>query len=379
MPPTLRSAQSSPAGKNAVFDPSPSDTPTRKAPKCTKCGQPRLGHPRSGCPNITSGSEDPDPTGAKPKTLQENLSEAFGSMYLESSNVTPERAGDKERRGRHSIGTPGLQPSDTLASITSSAAEMLQDLTRPGFFSQVSVTESDGDSRLEGSKGQDKTAVPTLTPSKLRLKSGPQILMPGTLKAPSWESSIEGLPEVPDSSGTSKAPLAKTSLGVQTSFRGFDNETAPSPLSNSQSSGASSQTSIPIRPLQRSQTQEERQIFLGSLTKASPASVFIHKKLDVDEVRTSAQAAKLHVRPVYSDDENAEDVLLVIGGDLSSVEKLAEELTKSIKSDPAPHTTNNIYITTPSTEKPPSSSTFKAVASGAIVGVVGTWAGLAFS
>lgn len=206
MPPTLRSAHSSPAGKTAVFDVSPDITPGRKAPTCTKCGQPRRGHPRSGCPNAINSS----PTRTKPKTLQENLNDAFGSMYLELSATTAEETRAKAYRGHHPIKTPmALQPSDTLASISSSAEDILHDLTRPGFFSQVTVPD-DGDTK--GSKGQDNS-VPTLAPSKLKIKSGPQILMPGTLNAPSWESSIEGLPDATNNSDISKgAQLAKSSL-----------------------------------------------------------------------------------------------------------------------------------------------------------------------
>ena len=116
---------------------------------------------------------------------------------------------------------------------------------------------------------------------------------------------------------------------------------------------------------------------MSSLSQASPASVYIHKRQDVDEVKVSAQAAKLHVQPIYSESEEEEDVLLVIGSDLSAVEELVEGLTKSIQ-DPKPNTAN-ICATASSTKGLSSSSAFKAIASGAIMGAIGTWAGLAFS
>ena len=194
--------------------------------------------------------------------------------------------------------------------------------------------------------------------------------MPGTLKAPSWESSIEGLP---DAEIVEKMPPVRNSLGIQTSFRDSDCDTVTAPLQ----SDPSSPVSIPALPLQRSQTQEQRQLFLSSLSQASPASVYIHKRQDVDEVKVSAQAAKLHVQPIYSESEEEEDVLLVIGSDLSAVEELAEGLTKSIQ-DPKPNTAN-ICATASSTKGLSSSSAFKAIASGAIMGAIGTWAGLAFS
>ncbi|KXN89468.1 hypothetical protein AN958_05630 [Leucoagaricus sp. SymC.cos] len=371
MPPTLRSTQSSPAGKAALHDISPNVTPGRKAPKCTKCGQPRLGHPRSGCPNADTQNEDADsgPTKLKGKALQENLSEVFGSMYLEP--LAP--SADKDRHNRPSTNTPALQQSETLTSLSTSAEELLCDLTKPGFFSQATVSDNDN----KESKAQGSTAL-ILTPSQLKIKSGPQILMPGTLKAPSWESSIDGLSDAVISSDASskRTPLKKSTLGVQTSFRASDSDIAPSPLHHSHSSAPSSQASVPARSLAQSHTQEQRGLFLSSIPQTSPMSVFVHKK-DMESLEASARAAKLHIRAVHSEDQNEEDVLLVIGNDLSAVEKLAGELAKSNKGQPS--TTANDICIIKSAETKPTSSTFRAVASGAIVGAVGTWAGLAFS
>jgi hypothetical protein len=140
----------------------------------------------------------------------------------------------------------------------------------------------------------------------------------------------------------------------------------------------SSQTSIPRQHLQESQTQEQREQFLSSLSQTSPASVYIHKKESLDAVLSSAQAVKLHVRTIESNDKDEEDILLVIGTEFRAVEKLATELAKSIKDAAQGTTTNNYYITQASDGKP-SSSNFRALASGALAGVVGTWAGLAFS
>jgi len=169
MPPTLRSAQSSPTGKPAPLDASPGITPGRKAPKCTKCAQSRRGHPRSGCPNVTR-SEDMSTSPTKER-LEEDLSKALKSIGL--GPLVP-----KECHGRHPVGY--------RARMTAS---------------------KDSDSKR--SKGQNTTA-----PIKFKMNSGPQILMPGTLKAPSWESSIEGLSDV------ELSPM-KNSIGIQTSFRGF--------------------------------------------------------------------------------------------------------------------------------------------------------------
>lgn len=284
-------------------------------------------------------------------------------MYLESSPAPAEQPERKEHHIRRSTGTPPLQTSESLASISTSAENILNDLTKPGFFSQETVFDDDG--KGDGSQHAH-------IPSKVRIKSGPQRLMPGTLMAPSWESSIGGFL---DDAKSSEGPRngSKSSLGVQTSFRGLGSDPAPS----------SSLRSTSPRPLQRSQTQEQRELFLSSLSQTSPASVYIHKKQEIDSVHASAKAAKLYVHVI--DDNGAdgeEDVLVVIGSDLRAVEKLADELTKSIKGFTAgtTNTTNNFYITKTTDDRPgTSSSTMKAVASGAIVGAVGTWAGLAFS
>ena len=325
MPPTLRSAQSSPTGKPALLNASPGIAPGRKAPKCAKCAQSRRGHPRSGCPNVAK-SEDmsTSPTKERKERLEEDLSKALKSIGL--GPLVPE-----ECHGRHPVGY--------RARITAS---------------------KDNDSKR--SKGQNTTA-----PIKFKMNSGPQTLMPGTLKAPSWESSIEGLPNV-------ELSPTKNSIGIQTSFRGFNCDAVSAPLSDLQFKSPPL-VSKPL-PLQRSQTLEQRQLFLASLSRASPASVYIHKRQDVDEVKVSAEAAKLHVRPVYNEDKEEEDVLLVIGSDLNAVEKLAEELTESIE-NPKLNTASNISNTAGRTSS--ASSTFKAVASGAIMGALGTWAGLAFS
>jgi hypothetical protein len=238
---------------------------------------------------------------------------------------------------------------------------MLNDLTQPGFFSQETAPDDN--------KGSKDAAH---TPRQVRIKSGPKRLMPGTLMAPSWESSIEGFLDDERSGGGPKkesSPL-KNSLGVQTSFASLDLDPVPSPPA------ASSPT-----PIQRSQTLENRELFLSSLSQTSPATVYPHKKHELESVYASANAAKLHVRVVDGNETDEEDVLIVIGSDLHAVEKLKEELVKSIKSptEGTTNTTNNFYITKAADSRSGSSSTMKAVAGGALVGVVGAWAGLAFS
>jgi len=291
-------------------------------------------------------------------------------MYLKSSPAPGAKAG--EHRNRRSTGSPPLQASDTLESISTSAEDILNDLIQPGFFSQATVADDD----RKGSTGWGDITH-AHTPSKVRIKSGPQRLMPGTLIAPSWESSLGGLSDVVQGDEEQKQSLrAQSSSGPRGALGG---DCAPQPLTQSSQSQASSASPSP-RPLERSKTQEQRQLFLSSLSQASPASVYIHKKEEINEVQASARAAKLHIRVITSDDANEENAMVVIGCDLHAVEKIAGELTKSIKGAPQATTTACTSATSPIDRSvTPSQSTLKAVAGGAIVGAVGTWAGLAFS
>jgi hypothetical protein len=276
---------------------------------------------------------------------------------------------DSPAKDRRRSGTIPLQPSETLASISSSAEEMLNDLTQPGFFSQETA--------LDDNKGSKDTAR---TPRQVRIKSGPKRLMPGTLMAPSWESSIDGFLD-DERSGrdpkTGSSPL-KSSLGVQTSFASLDLEPGSSPLGSFSSLPA---TSSPT-PVQRTQTLENRELLLSSLAQTSPATVYSLKRHKLDSVYASAKVAKLHVRVVDGNDTDEEDVLMVVGSDPHAVEKrYQEELDKLVKS-PAKsttNTTNNYFITETTDGRSGSSSTMKAVAGGVLVGIAGAWAGLAFS
>lgn len=292
-------------------------------------------------------------------------------MYLRPSPAPGEKAG--ERRGRHSTGSPPLQTSETLESISTSAEDILNDLVQPGFFSQATAPDDDD----KGSLRQSDLAS-AHPPTKVRFKSGPQRLMPGTLIAPSWESSLGGLSDVVYGSEDQKKSLSAKSLSAP---RGaLDGDPTPFPLTQPSQSPASFASDSP-KPLERSQTQEHRQLFLSSLSQASPASVYIHKKEQINEVQASAKAAKLHVRVISNDDVNEENAMFVIGSDLHAVERIADELTKSSKGT-TQTTTSTVCInpTNPDHRSAtPSQSTLKAVAGGAIVGAVGTWAGLAFS
>lgn len=297
--------------------------------------------------------------------MQGDLSEAFGSMYLRSSPGSGDKAG--EHRHRRPSDSPPLQTSETLESISTSAEDMLNDLVQPGFFSQATVPDDD----RKGSNASIRT------PNKVRIKSGPQRLMPGTLMAPSWESSLGEFADIVQSSEDQK-PLNAKNLSVPRGASSGDPTPQPQTQSfqSHQQSSASPASTSP-RPLERSQTQEQRQLLLSSLSQASPASVYIHKKEEINEVQASATAAKLHIRVISNDDPNEEDAMFVIGSDLQAVERMADELARSIKGSTQTASTSLDLPDHRSTA--PGQSTLKAVAGGALVGVVGAWAGLAFS
>lgn len=353
MPPTLRSANSSPAGKSAI----PGASPGRKAPTCSKCGQLRLGHPRTGCPSTDPPSKDTR-TEAQ---LQDNISGAFSSMHLDASPV-------KDRRRSGVV----LQQSETLASISPSAEDMLNDLTQPGFFSQETVPD-------DNKRSKDSVC----TPHQVRYKSGPKILMPGTLAEPSWESSIEGFSDDErDGEGLKKGTSpSKNSLGVQTSFASLEDDTSPSPCGSfSLPPPASSSATSSPEPVQRSVTLETRELLLSSLSRTSPATVYTHKKHELETVLASALTAKLHAR-VVENESDEENVSIVIGSDLHAVEKRREELARSVRSptEGTTYTTNNFIFNESSDSRSGSSSRITVVASAVVVGMITAWAGLASS
>ncbi|EEB98722.1 hypothetical protein MPER_01721 [Moniliophthora perniciosa FA553] len=57
-------------------------TPSRKAPRCSKCQRPRAGHPRSGCPFVDNNTADDDTT-----TPVTSVTETLRSMNISKSDV----------------------------------------------------------------------------------------------------------------------------------------------------------------------------------------------------------------------------------------------------------------------------------------------------
>lgn len=119
--------------------------------------------------------------------------------------------------------------------------------------------------------------------------------------------------------------------------------------------------SLPPRPqpLVRSMSLEERDIFVSSLTKASDATVYVVPSDEIHNIQASAIKLGFHTRIMVNKDKHDPQGLLVLGQDEAAVRQLYERVEVE--------------------RKKVSPGRLGAVAGGAMVGVVGAWAGLAFT
>jgi hypothetical protein len=325
MAPTLRSsAPSTPTAKTDTTSDISTVTP-RKTPQCTKCKRPRQGHPRSGCPYADS------PLKEKQSNIQtaNNITDALGSMYIASPSLERDedtKAATRNRR-RSSVQPPQLAPGETLVSLSSNSQEIIERLMQPGMF--------------DDDTGDDAGAVKNKTKAKIvrwqETVQRPVVKMPGTLTTPSPQTSQESLKTLP-----------------------YKQETSPTPELGLSSIDVSSTPSSQRRqPLARSMSMEQRQAFVSNLTSSSHATIYVLPSSDIYSIHASAIKVGLHARVVQSMDKSDPQGLLVLGHDEKAVQRLYEKVETESQKSP--------------------SGRLRAAAGGAVVGVVGAWAGLAFT
>ena len=336
MAPTLRSSTpSTPTGKSGTTD-TPNSTP-RKTPQCTKCKRPRAGHPRQGCPYVDSplgaGSSAPNTQGP------ENITDALESMQIASPRDCDEnvKATVHNRRLRRSSAQANLIPADTLASLSTNSSEIVARLLQPGMFDNDTSEDEEGGGKRKTVVRWQETILATPTRSKGKNKIFPRSPMPGTLTTPSPESSYQSM---------------------HTSFQKQE-----SPVRTTNAS-----TSNP-RPLARSMSAEQREIFIDELNHASKATVYVLPKADVPAVQQSAAKLQFHTRVVMNQDKHDLDGLLIVGRDEKAVQALVDKVElESKKQDVVQegHPTRG-------------GGRLQAAAGGAVVGAMATFTGLAFS
>ncbi|TFK25987.1 hypothetical protein FA15DRAFT_321386 [Coprinopsis marcescibilis] len=376
---------------------SPTTTPSRKAPQCNKCKRPRAGHPRSGCPFVDSptvprqsDSEDtangsfapapPSPARRKTRKLGTDLNEAMGSMTLGSpGNFKTEE--DKKilqnRRRSRPSGVNPLKRSDTILSLTTSSQELVENLLRPGVLSDETDTEGNGEAT--GEKNQRPSRVvkwqETLIQAAFdgrngglpRPKSSTSSPMPGTLITPNASFFVSS-----DSIAEEKPRVPIATRPTETSFSSNTSVPQTSPLRE-------------VKPLARSMSMEERQMFVSCLGAASNlrATIYVLPKADIEEVARAALDIGFAAHIATNENEDDDQALLILGSQEVEVEKLTKRIEEVEEAKQGGRVTCSASSSSPSytPEKPRSTSTsaFKAAAGGAVVGAVGLWAGLAFS
>ncbi|KAF8165711.1 hypothetical protein B0H34DRAFT_690224 [Crassisporium funariophilum] len=369
MPASLRSstsAHNSPSGKTNSVDSSTTPTTTpRKAPHCSKCKRPRAGHPRSGCPFVDSPSHDAKTQEKKTGATDGHLSVALGSMKL-ASPARVERDEDTKayirNRRRLSAQPITLGPSASLLSLDTNSDEIVARLLQPGSFDDIDTEEQAGGAKPSRViRWQDTLlATPGTQNRALKTKTPARSPMPGTLFPPtpetSFASSIVSQPkqEIP----TKMTPMAdRVSMGTCS-------------VGNPSESSSTSTRRGP--PLGRTMSATERDVFVSKLTNEAAATIYIVPKADLDSIVDEAASLKFFAHQVMNEDENDPQALLILGRDEVAVEALLRRV--EIENEKA--RSSRMHNKERGNRK---TSALRAAAGGAMVGVVGAWAGLAFS
>jgi hypothetical protein len=112
-------------------------------------------------------------------------------------------------------------------------------------------------------------------------------------------------------------------------------------------------------------SSQQRDIFMSRLADQSAATIHVIPKVDAEAIQSQAASLNFITHLVMSDDKNDPQALLVLGRDESSVKDLVRKVEEE-----------NRRVVVNSKKGHPN---LTAVAGAAVMGAVGTWAGLAFS
>ncbi|KDR84117.1 hypothetical protein GALMADRAFT_236786 [Galerina marginata CBS 339.88] len=364
MPPTLRSsnsAQSSPSATSKgspgmdTLSTTPSATP-RKAPQCSKCKRPRAGHPRSGCPYMDSPSKE---NKKNQNALEGHLSVALESMAITSPSRVVERDEETKafiRNRRRMSAQPPLGPSESLLSLTSSSNEIIARLTQPGMFDATSDDHNEVGimQRSRIVRWQETVAASPVKAMK-RSNNAARTLMPGTLIPPTPETSFASSHDpVPTKEEIVSAECSEASESME-----IDNVSTVTP----------STATRRAKPLTRTMSAMERDIFVSKLSDEACASIYIIPKVDVADIVAKAISLKFFTHIGLCDDDDDSQALVILGRDQHGVDALLRRMENENRKPP--------FNKSNSPAKEP--STLKTAAGALVVGAVTTWAGLAFS
>ncbi|TFK43870.1 hypothetical protein BDQ12DRAFT_198830 [Crucibulum laeve] len=349
MAPSLRSTPSTPVKPSHSRDTTPSTTP-RKIPQCTKCKRPRAGHPRSGCPYVDSPLKGTD-IGTIASGGSDNITEALGSMYLESP-VRVERDEETKafirNRGRSSSQRTTLQVAPTLEPLSAASSEIIAALLQPGMF------DNDTDEDEPPVEVRTKAKVVRWQETLIDATSAkPRALMPGTLIAPSFDTSFSSSVTSPakyETLASQKADSPSSLHAVQT----------PTP--------SQAPTTEPSQPLTRSMSLEQRELFISTILQKASATAYVLPKEDINAVAEAATHLNFHAQiAVNLNRKDDPEGLLILGRNAEEVKGVMDKVNE----------VQRIYLE--KSGKAEGVSALRAAAGGVMVGAVGIFAGLAFS
>jgi len=294
--------------------------------------------------------------GQTPKAMEGDLTVALESMVIASPGPLGRDEETKAfiRNRRRSTQPAALATSESLLSLSTSSKEIVARLMQPGMFDD---TEEEGN----GDKGktprivrwQETVPATAVVPNKpMKSKTPARSPMPGSL-----------IPPTPDNSFTSNASTTKGEI-ISASLS--EQNAASSDLASTSTSTRRAQ------PLSRTMSAVERDIFITKLSEEAAATIYIVPKADVEAIVAQATALKFLSHLVINDDENDPQALLILGRNESAVQTLLQKVEKEnekaqLNKKGSPGKGHH------------GPSTLKTAAGAAVIGAVGTWAGLAFS
>ena len=274
------------------------------------------GHRKSSCAPPDSGEGD---------LGVEDLPKSLKALNIASPDFIRDREMESKafiRDRRRKSTTPAIVASDTISSLSTASNEIVARLLEPGIFDDTRVEdEAENTSRIVRWKE-------TIAPESSK-KTNIRQVMPGTLVAPTPDSSFVTLQKAESSDPTQ---------------------------------------SILRQPLSRSMSVEQRNIFMSELAVQSAATLHVISREDADILQSQAASLNIITHLIISDDKNDSHSLLVVGRDKSSV----RDLVRKVKEE-------NRKAVSPNEDHLKSPPNLKTVAGAAMIGAVGTWAGLAFS
>ncbi|KAI6100230.1 hypothetical protein F5141DRAFT_326129 [Pisolithus sp. B1] len=353
--PTTPSKPRSSTGSSGLA--TPGSTP-RRAPHCTKCGRPRAGHPRSGCPyaaqsNPTSPSEKSKPVSeAISPHAGDDIADDLSSLHIvnpaDEAGSVVDRTGHLKRRLSVRF---ALVPAETLASLSSSSSELVERLLTPGMMGGTCNSDDYGAllkwkrTLIDGDPDSHEPAarvITTVDEEKKPIQVTGKLLsreMPGTLFTPT-------------ASLASTEPLSDGNIGGSVNM----NDTIfllPDPDIKKP------------RPLQRTMSIEQRSLFLERLSHSSesaPATLVSISDNEVASVRRDAEKIGFIVRELSGGGQNGQK-WIILGTDAHAVDLLEKRFGEENRKRTNAQRGGKL----------------KAVAGGALLGAVATWTGLAFS